>query len=108
MSSRNLIYYYSICYFHNIIYNMFPPDIIDLLNVNLTRTDVARYIRKLTVKLKSDTKRMGSTLLYKGIEEYRQLPDVFYTYNIVKFKTQLKLYVSDIMKHDELYPTVYE
>ena len=98
--SPNILRYFNLL--SQIVYEMTTPSIQNLLEYNVTRSDVSRYLRRPYPKYSSKTLITDSSLVHKGSLLYNMLPVQFYTMSLKKFKKEIITYIRIKLPPDKI------
>ena len=101
LGGTHLIYFSTLCFIHKINFDMQPISLVEKFIYRENRG--SRYTRcpfKTKYDPKSKITREG--LFSKGLLLYKKIPDIFKTYNMSKFKKEIKFYIKENLPPDRI------
>ena len=101
LGGTHLIYYGVLCFIHKINFENLPES---LTNLFIYKDNLrGRYTRcPSSTKHKAISKITRDNLFSRGLLYYKKIPDILKTYNIKKFKREVKIYIKENLPPDKL------
>ena len=97
-----MLYYSTLCFVHKINFEMEPKSIVNELKFNKMNKN-SRYVKSPACNVHISKSRItGDSLLFNGIFIYNKIPELFKSYNMKKFKTEIKHYILNKLPHDKI------
>ena len=101
LSGTQLLYYSILNFVHKINFDSNPKALFELFKYK--ENIRGRYTRcPDSLKREPKTKNTREGLLAKGLFIYKKIPDIYKTYNIKKFKNEIKKYIKEKLPPDKM------
>lgn len=95
MSVQNMITYSALKLMHRITFEAQPPALVQYLQYNMVKSDIARLVRKPSINHMSLSSKTSHSFLHRTCYIYNELPDNYRTMNKKQFKSNIKNYIID-------------
>ena len=101
LGGTHLIYFSTLCFIHKINFDMQPISLVEKFIYRENRG--SRYTRcPFKTKYDPKSKITKEGLFSKGLLFYKKIPDIFKTYNMSKFKKEIKSYIKENLPPDRI------